>query len=202
MVDWSTFVRTPGVAMAAADEFSSGPFFSLSPEVAMELRQQSFQWQRRSPDWLVAIVSGFAAGAVLMVLDLLWSSLVTGGPWRTSHMIAPIFLGTDVVQSSNHPFSLSVVAVALAAHYVLGIVFGVILAAVMTPFNLDSTAAKALVTGAAFGLVLYFVNFYGMVRFLPWLVDLRGWATVAAHLVFGSVAALLYWKLERTTKEA
>lgn len=169
----------------------------------MELGHPSVQWQqRRSPDWIVAIVSGFAAGAVLMVLDLLWSSLVTGGPWRTSNMIAPIFLGTDVMQTAGLSFSFEVVAIALTVHYALGIVFAMILAAIMTPLNLDTAPTKALATGAAFGLVLYLVNFYGMVAFFPWLAELRGWATLAAHLVFGGVAALLYWKLERTSRQA
>ena len=165
----------------------------------MELPLGSLHGERRAPNWTVAAVSGFAAGAVLMVLDLLWSSIVTGGPWRTSHMIAPIFLGADAVQSTGFNFNFRVVAIALGVHYALGIVFGLILAAIMAPLQLDTTVRRALVTGAVFGLILYIVNFFGMVRLFPWLADLRGWATVAAHLVFGTVAALLYWKLERST---
>lgn len=163
----------------------------------MELPLTSLHWERRAPNWIVAAVSGFAAGAVLMVLDLIWSSIVDpGGPWRTSHMIAPIFLGTDTAQLTVFDFSPRVVAIALAVHYALGIAFGLILAAVMAPLHLDATVPRVLVTGAAFGLILYIVNFFGMVQWFPWLADLRGWATVAAHLVFGMVAALLYWKLE------
>jgi hypothetical protein len=168
----------------------------------MELGQQSVRWERRSADWPVAIVSGLAAGAVLMVLDLLWSSLITGGPWRTSNMIAPLFLGPDVLQSPDTRFSIGVVAFGLAVHYVLGIVFGMILAAIMVPLSLDTTLPKALLTGAVFGLVLYLVNFHGIARVLPWLAELRGWATLAAHLVFGAVAAVLYWKLARKPREA
>lgn len=165
----------------------------------MELRRQSLHWERRAPDWPVAVVSGFAAGAVLMVLDLLWSSVIAGsGPWRTSHMIAPLFIGPDAAQAPGFDFSIPIVAIALAAHYALGIVFGLILAAIMTPLHLDTTAAKALATGAVFGVVLYLVNFHVVGSWLPWLADLRGWATLAAHLVFGIVAALLYWRLGRS----
>jgi hypothetical protein len=164
----------------------------------MELRQHLIQWERSRPDWVVAAVAGFAAGAVLMVLDLLWSAAVdSGGPWRTSHMIAPIFTGADAARSSNYDFSVGVVAIALAVHYALGIVFGLILAAIMTPLHLDSTLEKAILTGAVFGVALYLVNFYGLVRLLPWLAELRGWPTIAAHLVFGIVAAVLYAKLGR-----
>jgi hypothetical protein len=164
----------------------------------MELRQHLIQWERSRPDWVVAAVAGFAAGAVLMVLDLLWSAFVDpSGPWRTSHMIAPIVTGADAARAPSYGFSVGVVAIALAVHYVLGIVFGLILAAIMTPLHLDSTLEKAIGTGAVFGIVLYLVNFYGLVSLFPWLVELRGWPTTGAHLVFGVVAALLYAKLGR-----
>lgn len=157
--------------------------------------------ERRSPNWLVAAVAGFAAGAVLMVLDLLWSAVVEGGgPWKTSHMIAPIILGPEILQSPSFTFNFSVVAVALATHYVVGILFGLVLAAIMAPLNLDSSLPKALMTGAVFGSALYLLNFFVMSNWFPWLADLRGWATVAAHLVFGTVAAFLYWKLQRTAQ--
>ncbi len=168
----------------------------------MKVPMQSVRLERRSPDWLVAAIAGFAAGAVLMVLDLFWSSVVEGGgPWKTSYMIAPIFMGPEILQSPGFPFKFSVVAVALATHYVIGILFGQALAAILAPLNLDSSIPKALVTGAVFGGVVYLLNFYVMSNWFPWLADLRGWATVAAHLVFGTVAAFLYWKLERTAKE-
>jgi hypothetical protein len=164
----------------------------------MELPARSLHWELRTPDWVAAGVSGFAAGALLMVLDLLWSSVVDfGGPWRTSHMIAPILLGGDVGASTGYSFSVGIVALSLAVHYVLGIVFGLALAVVMAPLHLDATVGRALATGAVFGLILYLVNFFGMVLWFPWLAELRGWATVAAHLVFGMTAAVLYWKLER-----
>jgi hypothetical protein len=163
--------------------------------MAMEVPLR-LQLDRRAPNWTVAIVSGFAAGAVLMVLDLLWSTAFDlKGPWRTSHMIAPIFLGADTVRSSGFDFSVGIVALALTTHYVLGIIFGLVLAAIMTPLRLDSTPGRALSTGAVFGLALYAVNFHVMAQWFPWLADLRGWASICAHVVFGMVAALTYWKL-------
>lgn len=163
----------------------------------MELPARSLHWERRQPNWLVAAVSGFAAGAVLMVLDMFWSTIVdNGGPWRTSHMIAPIFLGGEVARSTGFHFSIGIVALALVVHYALGILFGLVLAAVMAPLHLDATPLRALVTGAVLGLAVYVFNFFGLVALFPWLADLRGWAAVGAHLVFGIVAALLYWKLQ------
>jgi hypothetical protein len=154
------------------------------------------QMERRAADWPAAAVAGFGAGAILMVLDIFWSLAITGaGPWAASRMIAAIVMGPQILQSSG--FDLTAVTVALLAHYAFGIAGGLVLAAVSAPLRLDSTLGLAVVTGAAFGLVLYVVNFYGMVNFFPWFAEVRGWTTVAINLIFGISTAVLYWKLER-----
>jgi hypothetical protein len=159
-------------------------------------------WKWRATDWTAAAVSGFAAGAVLMVLDLVWSAFFSpDGPWRTSHMIAPIFTGPGSLQTSGYGFNLGVVAIALVTHYVLGIVFGLGVAALLAQFRLDLTPGVALVAGATLGVALYLINFEVLTGFFPWLVALRGAETVAAHVVFGIVAALLYCRLKRTVTE-
>ena len=130
----------------------------------MELHMHTHRWEQRSPDWTVAAVSGFAAGAVLMVLELLWSTIIMGSsPWETSHMVAAITMGQDALQSSD--FSLLIVAAALITHYVLGIVFALALSFLIVSFRFDSSVGLVLLVGAVFGLALYLFNFYGMVRF-------------------------------------
>lgn len=162
----------------------------------MELHLQSHYWAQRTPDWLAAAVAGFVAGAVLMVLELLWNTSVnSASPWTTSHMVAAIVMGPNVLQSAG--FSLSVVGTALLTHYLLGIAFGTILAIIMAPFHLDSSMGLALFSGAVFGLLLYLFNFYGMERGFYWFAEMRGWTTIVAHLIFGMVAAAMYLKIER-----
>jgi hypothetical protein len=161
--------------------------------------QHELQWQqreRRTPDWPAAVVSGIAAGAILMVLDLFWTTAITDTvPWTMSRMVAAIFMGPQTLQSSE--FSVAVVVVALAAHYALGVAFALVLAAVSAPFRLDSSPGIAVATGAVFGTALYLINFYGVVYFFPWFAEVRGWPVFLAHIVFGICAAVLYWKLER-----
>jgi hypothetical protein len=162
----------------------------------MELHIGSHHWAYRSPDWPAAAVAGFVAGAGVMVLELLWVSLVVGAsPWETTSKIAAMLMGPEVLQSTG--FSVGVVTLALIIHYILGIAFGIVLCAILAPFHLDSNLAIALLVGALFGLALYLINFYGMTRLLPWFVEMRGMATLAAHLVFGMIAAAMYWKLKR-----
>lgn len=162
----------------------------------MELHWHSLHLEHRRPDWVAAAASGFVAGAILMLLELFWSSIVQdANPWVTSHKIAAIVLGTDALRSAD--FSVGIVGVALIIHYALGIAFGLVLAAVIAPFHLDSSMGRALLLGAVFGLILYLINFYALTAIFPWFADMRGSATLIANLIFGMAAALLYLKLER-----
>lgn len=164
----------------------------------MEHRLHLPRWQRREPDWKAAAVAGFAAGAVLMVLELLWATVMsTAGPWRISQLIAALVLGTGVLNPVDAGFSVSVVAVALATHYAAGVAFGMAAAFIGAGFSYDTSAAVMAAMGAAFGAALYAFNFHGATLVFPWLSELRGWTTVVAHLIFGITGALLYWQLAR-----
>lgn len=152
----------------------------------------------RHVDWQAAAVAGFAAGAVLMVLELFWASaLGSGGPWQISYMVAALVMGPGILHSAAPAFDVGVVAVALITHYLLGIVFGLVLGALIGALPRETGVGRAEWIGAAFGIVLYAINFYVLAQLFPWFAELRGWSTLIAHLVFGIVAALLYWKLAR-----
>jgi hypothetical protein len=162
----------------------------------MELQMHRHDWQRRWPDWTVAAASGFVAGAVLMVLELLWATSLGGeSPWQISRRVAAILLGPQTLESTA--FSAGVVALALLTHYVLGIAFGIVLAVVIAGFSYDTSPLMIHTLGAVFGFGLYLFNFHGMSQFFPWMAELRGWSTLIAHLVFGMTAAFLYWKFDR-----
>lgn len=159
------------------------------------------RWHYQRPDWLAAVVAGLAGGAVLMVLELLWSAATNDvGPWRASQLVAAIALGPGVLEGSAAVFRADVVGAALVTHYALGVVFGLAFGVVATGFGIDRQMPATLLFGALFGALLYFFDFYGMVRFFPWFIELRGWAMGIEHLAFGMVAALLYAKLERVER--
>jgi hypothetical protein len=164
----------------------------------MEDRLHLPRWGRRDPDWSAAAVAGFAAGAVLMVVELLWATVMSSsGPWRISQLIAALLLGTDTLQPTTDGFSASVVAVALATHYAAGVFFGMAAAFIGAGFHYDTRPAVMVAMGAAFGAALYVFSFHGATLVFPWLTELRGWATFAAHLIFGITGAILYWQLAR-----
>ena len=165
----------------------------------MELQLHLHRWERREPDWWAAAVSGFAAGAVLMVLELLWGTFMSStGPWRISQLIGALLLGRDTLQpSAAGGFSVVVVAVALVTHYAAGVVFGIAAAVIGAGFHYDTRPAVMAAMGAAFGAALYVFSFHFATLAFPWLVELRGWPTVVAHLIFGITGALMYWQLAR-----
>jgi hypothetical protein len=153
--------------------------------------------ERRPLDFAAAAVAGLGAGAILMVLDLVWSIAISGsGPWAAPRMVASIVMGPGVLDAPS-TFELSVVVVALLLHYAFGVVGGLVIAAVSAPLGLDSRLDLAVLTGAVFGVVLYLVNFYAVASFLPWFAEIRGWPTLLINIVFGISATVLYWKLER-----
>lgn len=164
----------------------------------MELEVHSHRWESRMPDWPAAVVAGLVAGAVAMVMDLLWTTLMQGGnPWHTSHQVAAMLMGPELLQGPTQAFNLGVVATAMAIHYGLGIVFGCIVAFIVTGFHYEGSLPMLEIVGGLFGIALYFINFYGMVRLFPWVAEMRSGAYLVEHLVFGMVAASVYWKLSR-----
>lgn len=166
----------------------------------MEMQLQGHQWSRRAPVWPAAIVAGLAAGAVLMVLELVWAAMLGDrDPWILSRHVAAIVMGREILQATT--FDVVVVGVALATHYLLGIFSGLVVGALIAGFHWETSLGMMQAIGAAFGAVIYLVNFHVLTALFPWFSDLRGWATFIGHLVFGMSAALLYWWLSRRTVE-
>lgn len=162
----------------------------------MELPLHSRKLAENAPDWAAAAISGFVAGALLMVMEMLWATDVTDAtPWTMSHMIAAVIIGPDTAQA--HHFDIGVVAIALATHYILGMAYGIMLAIVLAELRIDVRIGQSLAIGALFGMLVYLVNFYGMTAFFPWFIEARGLPAFMAHVLFGMASAFFYCKLER-----
>lgn len=164
-------------------------------EYFQRLRAQSHRYTAREPDWAIGALAGFGAGGIVMLVELAFAAAMGADPWRVPRLIAAMALGPAVLQVGG--YSLAVLIAALAVHYVLGTFFGLVLAALMAPFRLDSSVVMAVVSGAVFGLLLYLFNFYVITSVLPWFAEMRGWVTVLGHVEFGVMAGLFYRMLER-----
>jgi len=167
----------------------------------MELQMQHRHWPWRAPDWSAAVVAGLAAGAVLMVLDLVWPLLFgNGDPWSTSHKIAALVMGQQALLSSG--FDLAVVATALLIHYTLGVFSGLVIGVAIAAVHCEASIAMTQAIGYVFGVVVYFVNFYVLAALFPWFYDMRGEATFLGQLAFGVCAAEVYRRLCRAAVTA
>ena len=165
----------------------------------MDTRQIARVSISRDIDWFVAGVAGFAAGAVMMVLELSWAASMSDvGPWRVTQLIAALTLGGETTLGAPaSQFNLVTAAVALATHYALGILSGFILAWILTAIHRVGMIGVAEMVGGAFGALIYLVNFHLLTAWAPWFVELRGWGTFLLNVIFGLVTAVLYTWLSR-----
>lgn len=163
----------------------------------MDLHLNMHRMHLRMPHWPAAVVAGIVAGAVLMVLELLWSTTTLGNsPWLISHKIAAITMGSGVANGTD--FSVLVVGIALVTHYVLGALFAAVLALILESAHITAHPGASLFAGALFGLLLYLFNFYVISGLFPWFAELRSYAAVMGHLLFGMIAAGMYLRLDWT----
>ena len=142
-------------------------------------------------DWSAAIWAGLLAGLVFLILEMLMVPMfLDGSPWGPPRMIGAMALGRDVLPNPPPPptFDFGVVMTAMVIHFILSVIFAIILAFVISRLGLGA----AVLVGAVFGLLLYFVNFYGMTAIFPWFAMARNWVSIFSHIVFGLLAAWIY----------
>ena len=149
------------------------------------------------PDWRAAIGAGIAAAIVFLILEMVMVPVFLGGnAWDPPRMMAAILLGERVLPMPGQtpvPIDAAIVTAALTVHTTLSIIYAVILAVLV----MRVPPAAGLAVGAAFGVTLYIVNFYGFTAVFPWFAMARNWVSIVAHAVFGIVAAWTYQLLSR-----
>lgn len=137
--------------------------------------------------WTAAIYAAFIAGLTFIVLQTLIAGLIQGYSfWLPVRMIAAIALGDAVLGAPG--VYVTTFLVAFLIHFGLSLMTAWILA----PIIQDTAPSRAVLLGAAAGLVIYLVNFYLLTFAYTWFEGLRGWATLANHLIFGAVMAWTY----------
>ena len=137
-----------------------------------------------------------------MVLELNWAAVAGNDGRGASRGWSPRCAGPGTLQGSQNSFDAGVVTIALLTHYVLGVVFGTVLAFIIAGFHYETSVLVMQLIGAAFGVLLYLFNFHAVTQVFPWFAELRGWPTLVAHLAFGIAAALLYRQLARRVADS
>jgi len=140
-----------------------------------------------------AFWAAIIAGAVFMMLEMLMVPLFMGGsPWGPPRMIAAIGMGNGVLPPPA-TFDAGIMMVAMLIHFGLSVILAFLFAFIAR----GRTVGMATMLGAVFGLVVYFVSFYGMTAVFPWFAMARGWIAIFAHLMYGAVLGFVYASIAR-----
>jgi len=146
--------------------------------------------------WSAAAYAGIAAGIGATIIEIvLWSAFTDALPgvfFRDARFAAAIVMGPGVL-SRAAGFDWWVLLVATLVHFALSVAYGLILSQLIWRLSMPAS----LLAGAAFGLFVFALNMYGFTTVFPWFEATRDWIAVAAHLVFGIVAAGVYKLLAR-----
>ena len=139
-------------------------------------------------DIKAAVWASIIAGAVFMMLEMIMVPVFMGGsPWGPPRMIAAIGMGKGVLPPPD-TFDSVIMMIAMLIHYSLSLIFALLFAY----FARRRPVGMTTMMGAIFGLVVYFVAFYGMTAVFPWFAMARGWIGIFAHLMYGAVLGLVY----------
>lgn len=143
--------------------------------------------------WKAAIGAGLIAGAVFLMMEMILLVAVGESPWGPPRMMAAMVMG-EAVLPPPATFDVTVVMVAMIVHFMLSVALAIAFAWALSLWRPIFGAALAL--GAAFGLLVYLVNFYPVTAILSsWFAMARNWITISSHVVFGAVLAWAYLAL-------
>lgn len=135
-------------------------------------------------------IAGLVAGLVFVMMEMGLVAMTGGSPWGPPRMIAAIAMG-DGVLPPPATFDLTILMVAMAVHFALSVVLGVVWALAFGRLSMTT----ALIVGVVVGLAIYALNFYVMTGVFPWFAMARGWVAIVSHVAFGLVLAVTYVKL-------
>ncbi len=152
----------------------------------------------KSLNWKAAIWAGILAGIVFIMLEMALVGTVMGqSPWGPPRMMAAMVMGEGVLPPPA-TFDLGIMMVAMMIHVPVAIIYGITLAWVISSWRLGLGASIAV--GTAFGLLIYFVNFYGFTAIWPWFAMARNMISIFAHAMFGLVLGWVYHAMARADK--
>lgn len=143
------------------------------------------------PAYREGVIASLIAEAVFILMVAMVSLLRGMDPWRVARMPGSFVLGPRAVQPPG--FVPSDVLIGLLLHLWLGVLVGVIYAALL-PRRSVSPVAGGLITGA----VLYVLGFWALPLLFPtrlapfWLPSLDKAMQAVAHVVYGLVFGYAY----------
>jgi hypothetical protein len=144
---------------------------------------------------MLSLIAGSLATLVQLLLWWLNDIALPETLYRDIRLTAAIILPPDIIAPAvlHTAPDASMLLWASLIHGVLSLIYT---AAFMTlaqswQHRYPSRTPPLFSAGVLFGLTLYLINMHGLTWFMPWFASVRGWITIAAHVVFGLSLALL-----------
>lgn len=150
----------------------------------------------------VGLGLGVLAGSTSLLLNvvgsLLWPML-SGQPQHPLRLIQ-VYLTFPLGETALTLNSGGVLALGCVLYLLTGMLYGLVFEVALSYFIPHAGTAARLVAASALAILVWAVNFYGILAWLQplllggrWIVELVPWWVAAAtHLVFGCIMAMLY----------
>lgn len=139
--------------------------------------------------WRAVFIAGLVGGTVFLLTYFLLSTLFldVDAPFILRYF-AGLVLGADQLLEGGATSTI----VGLIVHYVLSLVFAVVVATVIHRWGLT----VGILGGAIMGLALYAINIYGLTYFYEWFFALNSRVLLFTHLLYGATVGGVYELLD------
>ena len=139
------------------------------------------------------LAAGLLAGAVTLALMQAFAvAIYDESFWRLFRLVAAMVRGPGVLEADDE-FDAGIVAIGATLYLALSLLYALALSCLVA----DTPRRYAIVMGLAFGLALYYANFYGFTVLFPWFASHRSIDTLIVHAIFGVIVARSYWTFRR-----
>jgi hypothetical protein len=145
---------------------------------------------RKNMTWRAIPIAGLAGGATFLLFDVILTPLVLKiNGVLILRYIASLLLGSKAVMDNG----VGVVLVGILIHFLLSILFALVIAVVVHRWGLR----VGIIGGAILGLALYGINLYTFTLVFPWFFAINSPILLFSHVLFGAVAGGVYESLDR-----
>lgn len=140
----------------------------------------------RHMTWRAVLVAGLVAGTLFLLADLVFAPIVTNvSAALTLRYFAGLVMGTKVLTGAATP---TVYIVGILVHYVLSLVFALVIALVVHRWGM----VVGIIGGALLGVAIYAINLYTVTLLFPWFFAINSTVILLCHAIFGAVAGGVY----------
>lgn len=144
---------------------------------------------QRNVTWRAIPVAGIVAGTVFLLINMIFNPILYGiDAFFILQYFGSLVLGTDVLIDS----SITVLIVGAVVHYILSILFTLLISIVIHRWGL----LVGIIGGGLMGLGIYAINFYTMTVFFEWMFAINNSLIVISHIAFGAVAGGIYESMD------